>query len=109
MARSSDPERAARLNEAMALIQKHESLSQAAAMLVRKFGPRLWELFSARVGDVADRKSKEGAIELEYRYDRLVARKLEQVYQLLVPHKVWSNGGQGCDVKNEVKVRVTGH
>lgn len=38
MARSSDPERAARLNAALALMQEHESLSQAAAVLVRRFG-----------------------------------------------------------------------
>src|ERR671919_381039 len=38
MARSSDPERAARLNAALALMQEHESLSQAAAVLVGRFG-----------------------------------------------------------------------
>jgi hypothetical protein len=32
---------------------------------------------------------------LEYRFDRLLAVKLEQVYQLLVPNKRWPVGVPG--------------
>src|SRR5215472_1944286 len=38
-------------------------------------------------------------LELEYRFDRLLALKLEQVYQLLVPHKRWPVGVSATDDK----------
>jgi len=33
---------------------------------------------------------------LEYRFDRLLAVKLEQVYQLLVPNKRWPVGASAA-------------
>ena len=33
------------------------------------------------------------ALQLEYRFDRLLPDKLAQVYQALVPDKRWSTGG----------------
>jgi hypothetical protein len=38
------------------------------------------------------RPTRRHALQLEYRFDRLLAVKLEQVYQLLVPNKRWPVG-----------------
>jgi hypothetical protein len=57
---------------------------------------------------VAERPSaRRHKIQLEYRFDRLLSVKLEQVYQLLVPEKRWqvgslsADGNQGEDELNE--------
>ena len=41
---------------------------------------------------MARRPTRRHALQLEYRFDRLLAVKLEQVYQLLVPNKRWPVG-----------------
>ena len=42
---------------------------------------------------MAERKATpRHALQLEYRFDRLLTEKLTQVYQLLVPDKRWSIG-----------------
>ena len=38
------------------------------------------------------RPTRRHVLQLEYRFDRLLAVKLEQVYQLLVPNKRWPVG-----------------
>jgi hypothetical protein len=38
------------------------------------------------------RATRRHTLRLEYRFDRLLAIKLEQVYQLLVPNKRWPVG-----------------
>lgn len=93
MARSSDPERAARLNAALALMQEHESLSQAAAVLVRRFGIskrqayRYLDQARARDGPVPipDRKVaftvklSEGLVEALRQHARVRGKRLSEI------------------------------
>jgi hypothetical protein len=55
------------------------------------------------VGGVAKREKSSKEIELEYSFDRLSAKKIVQVYQLLVPEKIWetSSGKQYSEGKEE--------
>ena len=41
-----------------------------------------------------DKTSTNRIIELEYSYDRLIDKKIIQVYRLLVPDRCWSNGSK---------------
>ena len=93
MARSSDPERAARLNASLALMQEHESLSQAAAVLVRRFGIskrqayRYLDQARARDGPVPipDRKVaftvklSEGLVEALRQHARVRGKRLSEI------------------------------
>jgi predicted DNA-binding transcriptional regulator YafY len=93
MARSSDPERAARLNAALALMQEHESLSQAAAVLVGRFGIskrqayRYLDQARARDGPVPipDRKVaftvklSEGLVEALRQHARVRGKRLSEI------------------------------
>ncbi len=45
------------------------------------------------------RPTRRYTLQWEYRFDRLLALKLEQVYQLLVPHKRWPVGVSAADAK----------
>jgi len=42
---------------------------------------------------MADRRRRSHDLHLEYRFDRLLATKLEQVYDILVPERVRRAGG----------------
>src|SRR5918996_4034637 len=93
MARASDPERAARLNAALALMQEHESLSQAAAVLVGRFGIskrqayRYLDQARARDGPVPipDRKVaftvklSEGLVEALRQHARVRGKRLSEI------------------------------
>jgi site-specific DNA recombinase len=41
---------------------------------------------------VADRRPRSRHVDLEYAFDRLLARKLEQVYDILVPDRARRTG-----------------
>jgi hypothetical protein len=43
---------------------------------------------------VADRPSVQRTLHLEYRFDRLLAEKLAQAYELLIPDKRWPTAGE---------------
>jgi hypothetical protein len=43
---------------------------------------------------VADRPPVQRTLHLEYRFDRLLAEKLVQAYELLIPDKQWPAGGE---------------
>lgn len=55
------------------------------------------------MGGVAKREKSSKEIELEYSFDRLSAKKIIQIYQLLVPDKIWetSSGKQYLEEKEE--------
>jgi len=51
---------------------------------------------------VGDRPAAPRArVDFEYRVDRLLATKLEHVYQLLVPDQRWPVGGAGAPAAEE--------
>lgn len=55
------------------------------------------------MGGVAKREKSSKKLELEYSFDRLSAKKIIQIYQLLVPDKIWetSSGKQYLEEKEE--------
>jgi hypothetical protein len=57
---------------------------------------------------VADRPPAQRTLYLEYRFDRLLAQKLVQAYELLIPDKRWPAGGEPAsrqEVVNEETCR----
>jgi len=93
MPKSSDPERAARLNAALALIQESENLSQAATVLVRKYGISKRQAYrylgEARARDgpvpIPDRKVaftvklSEGLVEALRKHARVRGKRLTEI------------------------------
>jgi len=57
---------------------------------------------------MADRHRRPPGIELEYRFDRLLATKLEQVYAILVPDRV-RRAGEPTAVGKNTGVRSCNH
>jgi hypothetical protein len=51
-------------------------------------------------GDKVQKKRFARSIQLEYNHDRLIEMKMVQVYQLLVPDKIWVRGN-GQQAENQ--------
>jgi flavin-dependent dehydrogenase len=56
---------------------------------------------------VADRPPVQRTLHLEYRFDRWLAEKLEQAYELLIPDKRWPAAGEPAS-RQEVVNEETG-
>jgi hypothetical protein len=60
----------------------------------------LWRLFSRGEKSVGERPTgRHHTIQLEYRFDRLLPAKLEEVYELLVPDKRWANPNDSGEIE----------
>src|SRR5712691_11983964 len=51
-----------------------------------------WRCYPEGAGVAEPKPTSRRALQLEYRFDRLLPDKLAQVYQALVPDKRWSTG-----------------
>lgn len=56
---------------------------------------------------MADRPPVQRTLHLEYRFDRLLAEKLVQAYELLIPDKRWPAAGEARS-RQEVMNEETG-
>lgn len=82
MPKSSDPERAARLNAALALIQESENLSQAATVLVRKY--RISKRQAYRY--LSEARAREGPVPIPDRKVAFTVKLSEGLIEALRKH-----------------------
>ncbi len=65
-------------------------------------------------GDNVNKRESDRHFQLEYDHDRLIDMKMVQVYQLLVPEKIWvkeskpKKGSEGHEVSRDICESILG-